>query len=178
MIHITWPNLVPPEFTYEDIVSFFLTPAIFENKELREVIQKSPHYKKNKETIKSSLETSKSACNRIFQYNPVNSRKDSERIMLLLLEQTQKENIPYNMNTYPIRHAFKVRWKCFFKEKYEDAPDLLNDYKHYINLFLKENETIEGFEEKAKLNLLKRVRKEKRDFQEVSISIPYKKKSG
>ena len=176
MIHITWPNLVPPEFTYEDIVSFFLTPAIFENKELGEVIQKSPHYKKNKETIKSSLETSKSACNRIFQYNPVNSRKDSERIMLLLLEQTQKENIPYNMNTYPIRHAFKVCWKCFFKEKYKDTPDLLNDYKHYINLFLKENETIEGFEEKAKLNLLKRVRKEKRDFQEVSVSIPYKKK--
>ena len=173
MIPITWPNLVPPEFTYEDIVSFFLTPAIFENEELKEVIQKSPHYKKGKGTIKSSLEISKAAPTRFFK--PGNSLNDPEKIMLLLLEQTEKENIPYNMNTYPIRHAFKVRWKCFFKEKYKDAPDLLNDYKHYINLFLKENETIKGFEEKAKLDLLKRVKKEKRDFQEVSVSIPYKK---
>ena len=175
MIPITWPNLVPPEFTYQDIVSFFLTPAIFENEELGEAIQRSPHYRKRKGSIKSSLETSKSACTRLFQCNPNDSLNDSEKIMLLLLEQTEKENIPYNMNTYPIRHAFKVCWKLFFKEKYKDAPDLLNDYKHYINLFLKENETIKGFEEKAKLDLLKRVKKEKRDFQEVSVSIPYKK---
>ena len=175
MIQITWPNLVPPEFTYQDIVSFFLTPAIFENEELGEAIQRSPHYRKRKGSIKSSLETSKSACTRLFQCNPNDSLNDSEKIMLLLLEQTEKENIPYNMNTYPIRHAFKVCWKLFFKEKYKDAPDLLNDYKHYINLFLKENETIKGFEEKAKLDLLKRVKKEKRDFQEVSVSIPYKK---
>ena len=117
MIRITWNNLTPPGYRSEDIVEYLLKPAIFDNPELKEKIKASVFYEREKrgETTKNFytyLTESKTARTRLFSHtkNPQDSKGISERMLHLLLENTTYESIPYNMNSYPVRHEFKRQW--------------------------------------------------------------------
>lgn len=117
MIRITWNNLTPPGYRAEDIVEYLLKPAIFDNPELKEKIKASVFYEREQrgETTKNFytyLTESKTARTRLFSHtkNPQDSKGISERMLHLLLENTTYESIPYNMNSYPVRHEFKRQW--------------------------------------------------------------------
>ncbi|WP_294783899.1 hypothetical protein [uncultured Eubacterium sp.] len=186
MIQITWNNLVPPDYTHQEILNEFLKPAVFDNPELGQAIRTSPYFikdtkKREKETIEVSLMNNKAACSRLFKYDPKQSLNDSEKLLHLLVVRPGRECIPYAMDTYPIRHAFKEQWKRFFDDSsvlYQNfsgnRDDLLDDYKKYIRLFFDDSYMWETFEAEAKLDTLKQKKKEKRDFTGgVSIALPY-----
>lgn len=116
MIRITWNNLTPPGYQSEDIVNYLLKPAIFDNPELKAKIKASSFYEweQRGKTIDfyTLLSKQKTARTRFFSrtQNPSDSKNISERMLHLLLENTTHENIPYNMNSFPIRHEFKRQW--------------------------------------------------------------------
>ena len=113
MIRITWNNLTPPGYRSEDIVEYLLKPAIFDNPELKEKIMASSFYEREQRGETKSFDTylieNKTARTRLFSHTK-DSKRISERMLHLLLENTTSENIPYNMNSYPIRHEFKRQW--------------------------------------------------------------------
>ena len=116
MIRITWNNLTPPGYQSKDIVEYLLKPAIFDNPELKGKIKTSAFYKREQRGESKDFDTflieSRTARTRLFSHtkNPQDSKGISERMLHLLLENTTYENIPYNMNSYPVRHEFKRQW--------------------------------------------------------------------
>lgn len=116
MIRITWNNLTPPGYQSDDIVNYLLKPAIFDNPELNKKIKLSAFYEWNQRGKKTNFYTllseQKAARTRLFSrtQKPSDSKNISEKMLHLLLENTTHENIPYNMNSFPIRHEFKRQW--------------------------------------------------------------------
>lgn len=111
MQRITWKNLMPPQFTYEDITNYLVVPAIIENPTLKDKIQMSSFFKKSLKSLANN--PNKTLLSRLYnrQGTPNQSKSPSEQMMELLLIQTSSsENIPYTLDTYPIRQAFKTQW--------------------------------------------------------------------
>lgn len=133
MRRITWNNLTPPGYQSEDIVNYLLKPAIFDNPELKDRIQASSFYIREKKGEKISFDTllqsSKTTRTRLFSrpQNPADSKAVSERMLHLLLANTTSENVPYNMNSFPVRHEFKKQWmKLLMPQEKLPAEDLKN----------------------------------------------------
>lgn len=114
MQRITWRNLKPPQFTYDDITKYLVVPAIFENPTLKDKIQMSSFFKKSlKSLANNNKESGKTLQSRLYarQKTISHSKSPTEQMMELLLIQTSSsENIPYTLDTYPIRQAFKTQW--------------------------------------------------------------------
>lgn len=116
MIRITWNNLTPPGYQSKDIVEYLLKPSIFENPELKSKIKTSAFYEREhrgkKQNFYDYLINNKVSRTRLFSHTetPSDSKGISERMLHLLLENTTSENIPYNINSFPIRHEFKRQW--------------------------------------------------------------------
>lgn len=154
MIRITWNNLIPPGYQSEDIVKYLLKPAIFDNPELKEKIKTSAFYEREQRGKTNNFYTylveNKTARTRLFSrtQNPLDSKSISERMLHLLLENTTSKGIPYNMNSFPIRHEFKRQWmkvltpieKLTAEERKHLEPDKNDQYTLNGRRILKESD--------------------------------------
>ena len=91
------------------------------------------------------LKESKSSRTRFFSYTK-QSGAHSKRMMNLLLLKTAQENIRYNMDTFPARHVFKIRWHAILSSL---TPEELIAFKEYIHLFWTKDATTNDFIKKS-----------------------------
>lgn len=195
MIRVTWNNLIPPGYQSEDIVNYLLKPSIFDNPELKD-IKKSSFYewddrKGRKQTFYNYLLETKTNRTRLFSLTP-ESKSISERMLHLLLEKTNSENLPYNINSFPIRHEFKRRWMKILTPLERLSPEEIESleignggrgklngriilaesdvelYRKYIDTLLKEE-----FSEKEIGDFIQATKRIKRDFRNVSVNLCY-----
>lgn len=117
MIRITWNNLTPPGYRQKDVVKYIIKPAVLDNPELFDSIHQSAFYNK----------IDKALCHSVTRSRFFSANKDSvsvyNRMIALLLLNTKCENIPYNMDSFPIRREFKKRWKCILTPYEELSRD-------------------------------------------------------
>lgn len=205
MIRITWNNLTPPGYQSEDIVNYLLKPAIFDNPELQS-LKKSVFFEQLDDKGRSrnfcdDLLENKTKRTRLFSLTS-ESRAITKRMLNLLLEKTKEENIPYNMNSFPIRHEFKRQWMKILTpvekltaEEFEhleinknglgflDGRVILPQsdvllYQEYINAILKEtvnHKELEALDQALDNSLSGSFNKRtNRDFENVDVKLCYK----
>ena len=149
---ITWRNLKPPQFTYDDITKHLVVPAILENPTLKDKIQRSSFFKKSLKSLvnnnkdsektrkalvksnKDSGKTRKALQSRLYarQKTISHSKSPTEQMMeLLLIQQSSSENIPYTLDTYPIRQAFKTQWALILGIAHHTSTDSIASYQQW-----------------------------------------------